>query len=109
MLASFTEILDLFTIADLAAALRLKYPTAAAMKQRRWIDAAHWQTLIDAVRARGEYLDAAMLVRFAHERAMLEIRGRRTARIAAPSRKSTLSAQSRATRRKSQPPTGPPL
>jgi hypothetical protein len=96
-LRDMPAVLALFSNLELATALGLKYATAAAMRQRGWVDSAYWVKLVTAVHERDRVLTYEMLCRWAHAR------GR------TPRAKSSRSpVRRRPTRRSSTAATGPP-
>jgi hypothetical protein len=64
-LRDMPAVLALFSNQELATALGLKYATAAAMKQRGWVDSAYWVRLVTAVHERGLVLTYEMLCQWA--------------------------------------------
>ena len=94
-LRAMPAVLTLFSNIELATALGLKYATAAAMKQRGWVDSAYWVPLVAAVHARDRVLTYEMLCQWAHARG--------------PTKSSPVSHVPRPTRRSLSPAaTGPP-
>jgi hypothetical protein len=89
-LRDLSSVLALFSAAELAAALRVKYTTASMMRQRGWAEPAYWLPLIAAMSDRGLELSPAMLCQWAFERG--PIRPKPPVRSRSAPRRASLSA-----------------